>query len=230
MRQLFPILLVLWMSKPGFSQNYEELRQKMVREQIENRGIHHRATLKAMRKVERHLFVPPKFQQHAYDDSPLLIGYNQTISQPYIVGYMTQMLQPKEGDRILEVGTGSGYQAAVLAEIVDKVYTIEIVKELGDKAKKLLHQLGYNNVEVIIGDGYQGLASQAPFDGIIVTAAAEQIPPPLIRQLKEGGRMVIPVGSPSSVQTLMLITKRNGKIFQREMSPVRFVPFTRDKD
>jgi len=223
-------MLVLWMSKPGFSQNYEELRQKMVREQIENRGIHHRATLKAMRKVERHLFVPPKFQQHAYDDSPLLIGYNQTISQPYIVAYMTQMLQPKEGHRILEVGTGSGYQAAVLAEIVDKVYTIEIVKELGDKAKKLLHQLGYNNVEVIIGDGYQGLASQAPFDGIIVTAAADQIPPPLIRQLKEGGRMVIPIGSPSSVQTLMLITKRNGKIFQREMSPVRFVPFTRDKD
>ena len=230
MRQLFSIMLVLWMSKPGFSQNYEELRQKMVREQIENRGIHDRATLKAMRKVERHLFVPPKFQQHAYDDSPLLIGYNQTISQPYIVAYMTQMLQPKEGNRILEVGTGSGYQAAVLAEIVDKVYTIEIVKELGDKAKKLLHQLGYNNVEVIIGDGYQGLASQAPFDGIIVTAAADQIPPPLIRQLKEGGRMVIPIGSPSSVQTLMLITKRNGKIFQREMSPVRFVPFTRDKD
>jgi len=218
------------MSKPGFSQNYEELREKMVREQIENRGIHHRATLKAMRKVERHLFVPPKFQRNAYDDSPLLIGYNQTISQPYIVGYMTQMLQPKEGQRILEVGTGSGYQAAVLAEIVDKVYTIEIVKELGDRSKKLLHQLGYNNVEVIIGDGYQGLESQAPFDGIIVTAAADQIPPPLIKQLKEGGRMVIPIGSPSSVQMLVLVTKRNGKVTQRELSPVRFVPFTRDKN
>ena len=230
MRQLFSILLVLWMSKPGFSQNYEELREKMVREQIENRGIHHRATLKAMRKVERHLFVPPKFQRNAYDDSPLLIGYNQTISQPYIVGYMTQMLQPKEGQRILEVGTGSGYQAAVLAEIVDKVYTIEIVKELGDRSKKLLHQLGYNNVEVIIGDGYQGLESQAPFDGIIVTAAADQIPPPLIKQLKEGGRMVIPIGSPSSVQMLVLVTKRNGKVTQRELSPVRFVPFTRDKN
>lgn len=230
MRQLFSILLVLWMSKPGFSQNYEELRQKMVREQIENRGIHHRATLKAMRKVERHLFVPPKFQRHAYDDNPLLIGYNQTISQPYIVAYMTQLLQPKEGHRILEVGAGSGYQAAVLAEIVDKVYTIEIVEELGEKAKKLLQKLGYNNVEVIIGDGYQGLESQAPFDGIIVTAAADQIPPPLIKQLKEGGRMVIPIGSPSTVQTLMLVTKRNGKIMQRELSPVRFVPFTRDKD
>ena len=230
MRQLFSILLVLWMSKPGFSQNYEELREKMVREQIENRGIHHRATLKAMRKVERHLFVPPKFQRNAYDDSPLLIGYNQTISQPYIVGYMTQMLQPKEGQRILEVGTGSGYQAAVLAEIVDKVYTIEIVKELGDRSKKLLHQLGYHNVEVIIGDGYQGLESQAPFDGIIVTAAADQIPPPLIKQLKEGGRMVIPIGSPSSVQMLVLVTKRNGKVTQRELSPVRFVPFTRDKN
>jgi len=218
------------MSKPGFSQNYEELRDKMVREQIENRGIHHKATLEAMRKVERHLFVPPKFQKEAYDDGPLLIGYNQTISQPYIVAYMTQMLQPKKGDRILEVGTGSGYQAAVLAEIVDKVYTIEIVKDLGERARKLLHQLGYHNVEVIIGDGYQGLASQAPFDGIIVTAAADQIPPPLIKQLKEGGRMIIPIGSPSSVQMLVLVTKKNGKVIQRELSPVRFVPFTRDND
>lgn len=202
----------------------------MVREQIENRGIHHRATLQAMRKVERHLFVPPKFQKDAYEDSPLLIGYNQTISQPYIVAYMTQLLQPKEGHRILEVGTGSGYQAAVLAEIVDKVYSIEIVKELGERAKNLLHQLGYTNIEVIIGDGYQGLASQAPYDGIIVTAAADQIPPPLIKQLKEGGRMVIPIGSPSSVQMLVLVTKKNGKVTQRELSPVRFVPFTRDKD
>jgi protein-L-isoaspartate(D-aspartate) O-methyltransferase len=230
MKALFSILLILWMSRPGFSQDYEELRHKMVREQIENRGIYHRATLKAMRKVERHLFVPPKFQPHAYDDSPLLIGYNQTISQPYIVAYMTQLMQPKESHRILEVGAGSGYQAAILAEIVDKVYTIEIVKELGDRAKKLLPRLGYNNVEVIIGDGYQGLESQAPFDGIIVTAAADQIPPPLIKQLKEGGRMVIPIGSPSSVQMLMLVTKRNGKVMTRELSPVRFVPFTRDKD
>ena len=218
------------MSKPGYSQNYEELRQRMVREQIEKRGIYDRATLKSMRKVARHHFVPPKYRLHAYDDYPLLIGYNQTISQPYMVAYMTQLLQPKEGHRILEVGTGSGYQAAVLAEIVEKVYTIEIVKELGENAKSILYKLGYHNVEVIIGDGYQGLASKAPFDGIIVTAAAEQIPQPLIKQLKEGGRMVIPIGSPSTVQTLMLVTKRKGKITTRELSLVRFVPFTRDKD
>jgi protein-L-isoaspartate(D-aspartate) O-methyltransferase len=230
MKPLLSLLLVLLMSKLGYSQNYEELRHKMVREQIEKRGIYDRATLKAMRKVPRHLFVPPKYRLHAYDDNPLLIGHNQTISQPYMVAYMTQLLQPKENHRILEVGTGSGYQSAVLAEIVDQVYTIEIVKALGEKAKSLLHTLGYHNVEVLIGDGYQGLASKAPFDGIIVTAAAEQIPPPLIKQLKEGGRMVIPIGSPSTVQTLMLVTKRNGKITTRELSPVRFVPFTRDND
>ena len=202
----------------------------MVQQQIENRGIYHRATLKAMRKVARHLFVPPEFQQYAYDDYPLLIGHNQTISQPYMVAYMIQLLQPKEGDRILEVGAGSGYQAAVLAEIVDTVYTIEIVKALGEKAKSLLHKLGYHNVKVIIGDGYRGLASKAPFDGIIVTAAAEKIPPPLLKQLKEGGRMVIPIGSPSTVQTLMLVTKKNGKVTTKELSPVRFVPFTREKN
>jgi protein-L-isoaspartate(D-aspartate) O-methyltransferase len=230
MKRLLFILLVLSIAKLGYSQNYEALRHKMVREQIQNRGIYHKATLQAMRKVARHQFVPPEFQAQAYNDYPLLIGHNQTISQPYMVAYMTQLLQPKEGHRILEVGAGSGYQAAVLAEIVDKVYTIEIVKDLGLNAKSLLHKLGYHNVEVIIGDGYQGLASKAPFDGIIVTAAAEQIPPPLIKQLKEGGRMVIPIGSPSTVQTLMLVTKRNGKITQRELSPVRFVPFTRSKE
>jgi protein-L-isoaspartate(D-aspartate) O-methyltransferase len=229
MKQLLPILLVLWMSKPTCSQNYEELRDKMVREQIQDRGIYHRPTLNSMRKVERHLFVPAKLQNYAYDDTPLLIGYNQTISQPYIVAYMTQVLQPKKGDRVLEIGTGSGYQAAVLAEIVDKVYTIEIVKELGEKTKILLQKLGYDNIEVVIGDGYKGLESQAPFDAIIVTAAAPEIPPPLIRQLKDGGRMVIPVGPSSSTQILMLVQKRNGKVTMRELSPVRFVPFTRDK-
>ncbi len=229
MKPLMSILLVLWMSKTGFSQNYEELRQQMVQEQIENRGIYDRATLKAMRKVERHLFVPPKFQKNAYNDSPLLIGYNQTISQPYIVAYMTQVLQPKPGQKVLEIGTGSGYQAAVLAEIVDKVYTIEIVEALGLKTEKLLKQLGYNNVEVIIGDGYKGLATQAPFDAIIVTAAAPEIPPALIDQLKDGGRMVIPIGPTSATQYLVLVQKINGKVTMKELSPVRFVPFTRDK-
>ena len=202
----------------------------MVHNQIENRGIYHKATLRAMRKVPRHLFVPTHLRSNAYDDHPMVIGHEQTISQPYMVAYMTQLLQPKEGDRILEVGAGSGYQAAVLAEIVDTVYTIEIVKALGERAKSLLSKLGYQNVKVIIGDGYQGLASKAPFDGIIVTAAAEKIPPPLLKQLKDGGRMVIPIGSPSTVQTLILVTKKNGKVTTRELAPVRFVPFTREKD
>jgi protein-L-isoaspartate(D-aspartate) O-methyltransferase len=202
----------------------------MVREQIEGRGIKHRPTLEAMRKVERHLFVPVEYQRYAYEDTALPIGYGQTISQPYIVATMTELLEPKANDKVLEVGTGSGYQAAVLAEIVDTVYTIEIVKELGERTKKLLRKLGYRNVEVIVGDGYKGLKAKAPFDAIVVTAAANEIPPALIQQLKEGGKMVIPVGPPAEVQTLTLVEKRGGKVFTKEVFPVRFVPFTREKD
>src|SRR5690606_16292689 len=145
-------------------QDYKQLREKMVIEQLEARGIHHDATLQAMRQVERHLFVPSPYQSYAYEDRPLPIGFRQTISQPFIVASMTQMLDLSKDDRVLEIGTGSGYQAAVLAEIVAQVYTIEIVKELAERTKKLLHQLNYNNIEVVIGDGYQGLRSAAPFD------------------------------------------------------------------
>lgn len=212
------------------AQSYEQLRETMVREQLEARGIAHRSTLDAMRKIPRHLFVPALQRNRAYDDMPLPIGYGQTISQPFMVATMTELLRPKPGDRILEIGAGSGYQAAVLAKIVKEVYTIEIVRELGEQTGRLLKELGYDNIHLIIGDGYNGLEEKAPFDAIIVTAAPENIPPPLIAQLKEGGRMVIPVGEPSTIQTLMLVEKRNGKIRKTHLSPVRFVPFTRQKD
>ncbi len=224
------LLLISWIVLPAAVQNYTALRKAMVYHQIEARGIDHPATLEAMRKVERHLFVPTSLQKYAYEDKPLPIGYDQTISQPYIVAYMTQLLAPKAGDRILEIGAGSGYQAAVLAEIVSEVYTIEIVKELGERTKKLMDKLGYKNVSIIIGDGYQGLETKAPFDAIIVTAAAEDIPPPLIEQLKDGGKMVIPVGPQASTQTLMLIEKKGDELIKTNLSLVRFVPFTRDKE
>lgn len=199
----------------------------MVSHQIQKRGISDASTLSALRAVERHLFVPEDYRELAYQDSPLPIGYGQTISQPYIVGYMTEIIDPKPGFKVLEIGTGSGYQAAVLAEIVAEVFTIEIVPELGRAAEARLGQLGYDNVRVQIADGYHGWQSEAPFDAIIVTAAAEFIPPPLLKQLKEGGKMVIPVGSPFLTQTLMLVTKKKGKTRTKSLFPVRFVPFTR---
>lgn len=201
----------------------------MVSRQIRARGITHQPTLTAMEKVERHLFVPDAYQEMAYDDGPLPIGYGQTISQPYIVAYMTDIIDPKPDFRVLEIGTGSGYQAAVLSGLVEKIFTIEIIPELGNAAKERLKKLGYDNVEVIIADGYHGLEEEAPFDAIIVTAAAEFIPPPLIDQLKDGGKMVIPVGSPFMVQTLMLVEKKGGKTTTKSLMPVRFVPFTRDR-
>jgi protein-L-isoaspartate(D-aspartate) O-methyltransferase len=203
-------------------------RLNMVKYQIENRGIKNPAVLEAMRKVPRHLLVPENQQANAYLDRPLPIGDGQTISQPYIVAHMTDVIQPKKGMKVLEIGTGSGYQAAVLAEIVDQVYTIEIVESLGKRAKADLARLGYKNVFVKIGDGYQGWPTEAPFDAILVTAAAEQIPQPLIDQLKEGGRMVIPVGKQGAVQELMLIERIKGKIKTTNLGAVRFVPFTRD--
>ncbi|MDM8177626.1 MULTISPECIES: protein-L-isoaspartate(D-aspartate) O-methyltransferase [Olivibacter] len=208
-------------------QDYKQLREKMVIEQLEARGIHHDATLQAMRQVERHLFVPSPYQSYAYEDRPLPIGFRQTISQPFIVASMTQMLDLSKDDRVLEIGTGSGYQAAVLAEIVAQVYTIEIVKELAECTKKLLHQLNYNNIEVVIGDGYQGLRSAAPFDAIIVTAAPEKIPEPLVEQLKDGGKMIIPIGPTKGMQTLKLLKKKKGKLVVQDLMHVRFVPFTR---
>jgi len=208
--------------------DYQRAREEMVRRQIEKRGVHHKPTLAALAKVPRHKFVPPRMAPYAYEDRPLPIGYGQTISQPYIVGYMTEVLQPEPNFKVLEIGTGSGYQAAILAEIVDEVYTIEIIEELANAAKKRLQEMGYDNITVIRGDGFYGLEKKAPFDAIIVTAAAEFIPPPLINQLKDGGKMIIPVGSPFGVQWLVLVTKAGDRVTTDRLSPVRFVPLTRE--
>ncbi len=200
-------------------------RHQMVKEQIQQRGVKDTLVLRAMRKVPRHLFVPEYLRNEAYQDYPLPIGSGQTISQPYIVAFMTEALRLKGGEKVLEIGTGSGYQAAILAEICSEVYTIEIIPSLGHRAAQLLQQLGYRNVHVEIGDGYRGLPHQAPFDAIIVTAAPDHIPQPLIDQLKPGGRMIIPVGD--LYQELILIRKKSdGKIEQESVLPVRFVPMT----
>lgn len=185
------------------------------------------AVLRALRTVPRHKFVPQELQDQAYVDTALAIGHDQTISQPYIVAYMTQLLDPQPTDVVLEVGTGSGYQAAVLSETVGHVYTIEIVPELGRQADARLHDLGYENIDVRIGDGYRGWPEHAPFDAIIVTAAPEEVPQPLLDQLKPGGRMVIPVGAEYQTQNLLLITKAaDGSIERKQVELVRFVPMT----
>jgi protein-L-isoaspartate(D-aspartate) O-methyltransferase len=218
-------LMVLFYQDP-----YAGKRDAMVRDQIQARGVYHEATLRAMRKVPRHLFVPESLQNVAYEDYPLPIGHGQTISQPYIVAYMTAIVAPEADFRVLEIGTGSGYQAAVLAEIVDSVFTIEIVQELAITAGQRLQGLNYRNIMVRYGDGYAGWTEHAPFDAIIVTAGAEEIPPPLSEQLKEGGKMVIPVGPAHAVQSLILVSKKNGKLTRTNLMPVRFVPFTREKE
>jgi len=183
--------------------------------------------MKAIAKVPRHEFVPDKVKHASYENRPLPIGYGQTISQPYIVALMTDLIKPTRKRKVLEIGTGSAYQAAILSELVEKVYSIEIIEPLGQQAKQRLERLGYNNVEVKIGDGYYGWNDHAPFDAIIVTAAASHIPPPLIKQLKEGGRMVIPVGSRFMAQELLLVTKeKGGKITTQQILPVIFVPLT----
>jgi len=229
LRFLFIVLCSVILIPSCWPQNgYAGQRERMVKTQIANRGVRHEATLKAMRDTPRHSFVPSAQVVKAYWDTPLPIGYGQTISQPYIVGYMTEVIDPKAGQKVLEVGTGSGYQAAVLAQIVDSVFTIEIVKELGEKARDRLESLHYQNVLVKIDDGYFGWEEHAPFDAIIVTAAAEFVPPPLIKQLKEGGKMIIPIGSPFAVQNLVLVTIKNGKPVTKNLFPVRFVPFTRE--
>ena len=199
----------------------------MVKYQIEGRGITNHKLLQALRKVKRHLFVPAKFQFEAYNDYPLPIGEGQTISQPYIVALMTEILAPYQGKKVLEIGTGSGYQAAVLAELYDQVYTIEIMEVLGQRASHLLKELGYRNIEVKIGDGYKGWEAYSPFDAIIVTCAPSHIPRPLKDQLAEGGKMVIPVGEQFD-QKLVLLTKEKGEIKQQNVIPVRFVPMLRE--
>jgi len=217
------------MINPDLNQKdrFLEAREAMVRVQIMDRGVKDEAILKAMRKVPRHLFVPEEYINEAYYDSPLPIGYNQTISQPYIVAYMTEVAKPDPSKTALEIGTGSGYQAAILAETVKKVYSIEIVPELARESAERLKNLGYNNIVIKYGDGYQGWKEFSPFDIVIVTAAAEQIPGPLIEQLAENGRLVIPIGEPSAIQELILLVKKNGKIEKRRLTFVRFVPFKR---
>ena len=205
--------------------SYRVQRLSMVKDQIAAEGIRDGVTLTAMRAVPRHEFVPPDLRSRAYGDHPLPIGLGQTISQPYIVAYMTEIIRPAPGMKVLEVGTGSGYQSAVLAEIGCEVYTVEIFEALATSARERLHRLGYRKVDVRHGDGHFGWSEQAPFDAILVTAAAGYIPPVLIEQLKPGGRMVIPVGSVYGVQNLILIEKRTADdVRTRNLLPVRFVP------
>jgi len=202
---------------------FEDKRTEMVRDQIRMRGIKDEKVLAAMQRVERHQFVTWEYRAEAYEDYPLPIGDGQTISQPYIVAFMTEALKLNHSDKVLEIGTGSGYQAAVLAEIIDSVFTIEIFQSLALSAMNVLKEQGYLNVFVRIGDGYQGWAEHAPFDGIIVTCAPNHIPEKLQEQLAEGGRMIIPVGG-TYTQELILLEKKNGKLQKKNVLPVRFVP------
>jgi protein-L-isoaspartate(D-aspartate) O-methyltransferase len=212
----------------GAEDRFTLARQRMVAEQLAGigRDITNARVLAAMGKVPRHEFVPERLRSAAYMDCALPIGYDQTISQPFIVAFMTEQCDPKPTDKVLEVGTGSGYQAAVLAELVDKVYTIEIIDDLAKRAAADLKRLGYTNVYVRAGDGYTGWPEAAPFDAIIVTCAPDKVPPPLVEQLKEGGRMVIPVG-PVGDQELVLLQKHGDKLERHAELPVRFVPMTR---
>jgi protein-L-isoaspartate(D-aspartate) O-methyltransferase len=200
-------------------------RERMVKEQMIMRGINEEQVLAAMRKVPREEFVPEHLRAVSYSDQPLPIGYDQTISQPFIVAFMTEELKLKPTDRVLEIGTGSGYQAAILAEIVAEVYTIEIIEPLGRSAEATLQRLGYKNVHVKIGDGYKGWPEHAPFDAVIVTCAPNHIPQALVDQTKDGGRVIIPVG-PAGDQELYLLEKQNDQLRQKSVTPVRFVPMT----
>ena len=206
------------------SQDFTIERYRMIEEHLKARGVKAESVLNAMFTVPRHLFLPANMQSHAYDDSPMPIGWGQTISQPYIVAFMTEQLEVVPGMKILEIGAGSGYQAAVLAHLGCEVYTIELVEELAAGAKRTLSSLKYENVTVKHGNGYMGWPEEAPFDAVIVTAAPEGLPDNLVAQLKEGGKMVIPVGEVYSVQSLKLVTKKDGKIIENDLLPVRFVP------
>jgi len=223
---VYPLLILLPISCEGI--DYHLLRRDMVKFQIIARGITDKGVIKAMLKVPRHIFVPEEYRREAYNDYPLPIGYGQTISQPYIVALMTEALQIKKVDKILEIGTGSGYQTAILAEIAKEVYSIEIIDELAKRAKKTLNMLGYKNIHIKIGDGYNGWPEQAPFDAIIVTCAPRKIPKPLIDQLKNKGRMVIPIGNKYGTQKLIRVKKINGKIYEEILTLVRFVPMIRE--
>jgi protein-L-isoaspartate(D-aspartate) O-methyltransferase len=212
--------------RPTLESDFTTERQRMVERQLKARDIKDERVLAAMGKVPREAFVPPESRAASYEDGPLPIGYDQTISQPYIVAFMTEQLRLKPSDRVLEVGTGSGYQAAILAELVSEIYSIEIVAPLAKNGEVTLRRLGYKNVHVKIGDGYKGWPEAAPFDAIIVTCAPDKVPQPLIDQLKDGGRMVIPVGE-RFAQQLYLLEKKNGQLKESATLPVRFVPMLR---
>lgn len=219
----FAFLFLIKLFAFGQSDYFTGLRAKMVKEQIEARGISNKKVLNAFRIVERHKFVLPEYIGYAYSDSPLPIIEGQTISQPYIVAFMTDALDLDSSDKVLEIGTGSGYQAAILAQICDSVFTIEIFEKLGKKAKLLCYELEYQNIFCKIGDGYKGWPEHAPFDAIIVTCSPTHVPKALKKQLDEGGRMIIPVGR-ETVQYLVLLKKKKGKIVEEKILPVRFVP------
>ncbi len=226
---LFIVLSTILIGSIGFCSagSFTKQRKNMVKYQIKARGIKDKRVIDAMLKVKRHLFVPEPYSKYSYRDNPLPIGYGQTISQPYIVALMTELLNLKKDYKVLEIGTGSGYQAAILSEIVKKVYTIEIVKELGISAKKKLKD--YKNVFVKIGDGYKGWKANAPYDAIIVTCAPEDIPKPLVEQLKAGGIMCIPVGKRNQVQKLYIVRKNKDNTLKLStIADVRFVPLLRD--
>jgi protein-L-isoaspartate(D-aspartate) O-methyltransferase len=227
--RLWQFLIVAMLAASGCGQKPAPVvdlateRQRMVTEQLKARGISDERVLNAMNKVPREEFVPADDRAAAYTDHPLPIGYDQTISQPYIVAFMTEQLHPKLSDRVLEIGTGSGYQAAILAELVAEVYTIEIAEPLARNAEATLARLGYKNLHVKVGDGYKGWPENAPFDAIIVTCAPDRVPRPLTDQLKDGGRMIIPVGN-RFAQELYLLEKKNGQLKESAVLPVRFVP------
>ena len=228
MKQVSQLLLVVALAATGChrktisTSEFASERQKMVQEQLKPRGIHDDRVLAAMAKVPREEFVPENLRAQSYADSAIPIGHDQTISQPFIVAFMTEQLHPQPTDRVLEIGTGSGYQTAVLAELVKDVYTIEIIEPLAKDASARLARLGHNNAHVKIGDGYQGWPEVAPFDAIIVTCAPDKVPQPLTQQLKEGGRMIIPVGTGLD-QQLFLLEKKEGQLAERAILPVRFV-------
>ena len=226
---VFVLFITVFLSSPALTDEarFTEQRNRMVETQILARGVKDIRVLSAIRKVRRHRFVSPRYLKRAYSDRPLPIGEGQTISQPYIVALMSELLNIKEGEKVLEVGTGSGYQAAILAELTDRVYTVEIIKALYERSKKTLLQEDCRKIKFKHSDGYFGWEEYAPFDAIIVTCAPAHIPQPLVRQLKDGGRLVIPVGAPGAYQTLWQVTKRGDKLDMKNITGVSFVPLTR---
>ena len=228
---IVPLLILCSCFLEAGEPDYTVLQKKMIEEQIVGRGITDQRLLDAFGNVKRHLFVKPGLRKHSYEDSPLDIGQGQSISEPYIVAVMTSAVAPEPHKKVLEIGTGSGYHAAILAELVKNVYTIELLEPLGTAAKKRLDAMGYKNIKFKIGDGYEGWEQYAPYDGIIVTCSEDHIPAPLIKQLAVGGRLIIPVSHSSKVQELVLIEKdKNGELKKTYLIPVQFVPLIRGKE